>query len=103
MLMEEMKTYGVDAYNQSASEEQSKAMTNKATDSDHIPLVAEPIPLESNQNHATITNDGVAPALPAAAGMGGVRSYDYSSKLGRLSNHTDTYKPKRRGESENAR
>jgi DNA (cytosine-5)-methyltransferase 1 len=30
-----------------------------------------PIVLESNQNHATITNDGVCPTLPAAMGMGG--------------------------------
>ena len=33
--------------------------------------VVEPIVLESNQNHATITQTGVSPSLPAAAGMGG--------------------------------
>ena len=32
-------SYGVDCYNQSQSEEQVKALTNKATDSDHIPCV----------------------------------------------------------------
>ena len=30
-----------------------------------------PIVLESNQNHATITNNGVCPTLPASMGMGG--------------------------------
>lgn len=30
-----------------------------------------PIVLESNQNHATITNNGICPALPASMGMGG--------------------------------
>ena len=30
-----------------------------------------PIVLESNQNHATVTDDGVCPTLPAAMGMGG--------------------------------
>ena len=33
--------------------------------------MSEPIVLESNQNHATITNDGVCPTLPASMGMGG--------------------------------
>lgn len=31
----------------------------------------EPIVLESNQNHATVTDDGVSPTLPASMGMGG--------------------------------
>ena len=31
----------------------------------------EPIVLESNQNHATITQDGICSTLPAAMGMGG--------------------------------
>lgn len=31
----------------------------------------EPIILESNQNHATITDNGVCPTLPASMGMGG--------------------------------
>lgn len=31
----------------------------------------EPIVLESNQNHATITSNGVCPTLPASMGMGG--------------------------------
>ena len=30
-----------------------------------------PIVLESNQNHATVSDDGVCPTLPAAMGMGG--------------------------------
>ncbi len=31
----------------------------------------EPIVLESNQNHATVTDNGVSPTLPASMGMGG--------------------------------
>ena len=31
----------------------------------------EPIVLESNQNHATITNTGICPSLPASMGLGG--------------------------------
>ena len=31
----------------------------------------EPIVLESNQNHATITDSGICPTLPASMGMGG--------------------------------
>ena len=34
-------------------------------------LVEEPIVLESNQNHATVTDNGVSPTLPASMGMGG--------------------------------
>lgn len=35
------------------------------------PIMNEPIILESNQNHATITDNGVCPTLPASMGMGG--------------------------------
>ena len=31
----------------------------------------EPMVLESNQNHATVTNNGICPTLPASMGMGG--------------------------------
>lgn len=31
----------------------------------------QPIVLESNQNHATITDSGICPTLPASMGMGG--------------------------------
>lgn len=31
----------------------------------------QPIVLESNQNHATITDNGIFPTLPASMGMGG--------------------------------
>lgn len=31
----------------------------------------EPIVLESNQNHATITDSGICPTLPASMGLGG--------------------------------
>lgn len=31
----------------------------------------EPIVLESNQNHATITENGICPTLPASMGLGG--------------------------------
>ena len=37
----------------------------------NVPMVMEPILLESNQNHATIQTDGVSTALPASMGMGG--------------------------------
>lgn len=33
--------------------------------------MSEPIVLESNQNHATITDNGICPTLPASMGMGG--------------------------------
>lgn len=36
-----------------------------------MPLAAEPTVLESNQAHATITNTGICPTLPASMGMGG--------------------------------
>lgn len=42
---------------------------NRVTD--YTALVVEPTLLESNQNHATVSNDGVSPCLPAAMGMGG--------------------------------
>ena len=45
--------------------------TLRAQDHGHPPLVAEPILLESNQDHATVTNTGVSPTLPAAMGNGG--------------------------------
>ena len=31
----------------------------------------EPVVLESNQNHATITDNGICPTLPASMGLGG--------------------------------
>ena len=34
-------------------------------------MMKEPIVLESNQNHATITNSGICPTLSACMGMGG--------------------------------
>lgn len=34
-------------------------------------IISEPILLESNQNHATITDSGVSPTLSASMGMGG--------------------------------
>ena len=34
-------------------------------------MLSEPIVLESNQNHATVTDDGVCNTLPASMGMGG--------------------------------
>lgn len=38
-------------------------------------LVVEPIVLESNQNHATITQNGICPTLPASMGLGGGDMY----------------------------
>ena len=34
-------------------------------------MKTEPIVLESNQNHATITDNGICSTLPASMGMGG--------------------------------
>lgn len=34
-------------------------------------MIVEPIVLESNQNHATITQNGICPTLPASMGLGG--------------------------------
>ena len=34
-------------------------------------MMKEPIVLESNQNHATITDNGICPTLPASMGLGG--------------------------------
>lgn len=34
-------------------------------------MKTEPIVLESNQNHATISDSGICPTLPASMGMGG--------------------------------
>ena len=33
--------------------------------------MSEPIVLESNQNHATITSNGICPTLSCSMGMGG--------------------------------
>lgn len=38
---------------------------------DMTALILEPIVLESNQNHATITQTGICSTLPASMGMGG--------------------------------
>lgn len=47
----------------------------KAGDNEHTPCVMikkeEPILLESNQNHATISQNGVCTTLSASMGLGG--------------------------------
>ena len=47
----------------------------KTGDNEHTPCVMikkdEPILLESNQNHATITQDGICTTLSASMGCGG--------------------------------
>lgn len=37
----------------------------------NVPMVMEPILLESNQDHATVQTNGISTTLPAAMGMGG--------------------------------
>lgn len=37
----------------------------------NVPMVMEPVILESNQNHARASEDGIAPTLPASMGAGG--------------------------------
>ena len=64
---------GTDIYNLSETGDISASLTaNTGTSSTHAgPTVAEPILLESNQNHATVQTDGISTALPASMGMGG--------------------------------
>lgn len=50
----------------------STLATNLGTGGNNQPLVVkEPILLESNQNHATVQENGISTALPASMGMGG--------------------------------
>lgn len=53
----------------------SETGTLRAAEHGHQPIVfesnAQPIVLESNQIHATITQTGICPTLPASMGMGG--------------------------------
>ena len=51
--------------------ERFTSTTRKSADSADRKRSGEPIVLESNQDHATITETGVCPTLPAAMGMGG--------------------------------
>ena len=59
-------------------------------------LVSEPIVLESNQNHATVTDDGVSPTLPASMGMGGgyvpmiTDAWTIDEKIGQTYVHHDS-------------
>jgi len=52
------------------------AITSGRNDTHNIPSViirsSEPILLESNQNHATISQNGVCTTLSASMGLGGV-------------------------------
>ena len=48
----------------------------------------QPIVLESNQNHATITNNGICPTLPASMGLGG-GSYGGGSEVLVVENDKD--------------
>lgn len=56
----------------------------------------EPIVLESNQNHATVTDDGISPTLPASMGMGGgyvpmvTDSWTIDEKIGQTYVHHDS-------------
>lgn len=79
MVLMNREVCGVDCYNQNITGGVSMTLSARATDPHHIPCVIvksgkEPVLLESNQNHATITNNGVCPTLPASMGLGGVRS-----------------------------
>ena len=69
------KAIAVDLYNQVLTGDICMTLRQKAADSDHIPCVMikkeEPILLESNQNHATITQDGICTTLSASMGLGG--------------------------------
>ena len=68
---------GVDVYNMTTTGGVTMTISGAASDSHHIPTVIirrtmkEPIVLESNQNHATITQNGVCTTLSASMGLGG--------------------------------
>jgi len=65
----------VDLYNQVLTGGVCMTIRAKAGDNEHTPCVMikkeEPILLESNQNHATITQDGICTTLSASMGLGG--------------------------------
>ncbi len=66
---------GVDVYNQEITGDVAASLTAAVggtnTSGAKVLQSAEPILLESNQNHATIQTDGISTALPASMGMGG--------------------------------
>ena len=62
---------------------------------EHAVFYKEPLVLESNQDHATVTDNGIAPTLPAAMGMGGgyvpmvSDSWTIDEKIGQTYIHHD--------------
>lgn len=64
----------VDVYNQTIDGDVTATVTANVGVPNHSGpkvMTQEPIVLESNQNHATITDNGVSPTLSASMGMGG--------------------------------
>lgn len=60
--------FGFDGYNQSPTGTVSKGLTNKATDSDHVPIVFEN---HSQDSRVTISKNGKVQTLASNMGMGG--------------------------------
>lgn len=62
---------------------------------EHAVFYKEPLVLESNQDHATVTDSGIAPTLPASMGMGGgyvpmvSDSWTIDEKIGQTYIHHD--------------
>lgn len=63
--------YGVDCYNQTVTLEKAKCMTNKATDSDHVPCVAYSIENHPNDSRVKIAEDNKVQTLTERMGTGG--------------------------------
>lgn len=62
------KIQGFDAYNQAMTGDVSKPPTNKATDSDHIPIILDNHP---NDSRVKISDDGKVQTLSSRMGTGG--------------------------------
>lgn len=65
---------GCDMYNQVLTGSVSKTMTNKATDSDHVPCVIIMNPHDSQGNQIAASN-GIYPALRGCGGAGYQQGY----------------------------
>lgn len=66
------RTIGVDSYNLCVTGQVGRTLSTPGGGlNEHIPCVMEPIVLESNQNHATVTDTGICSTLPEAMGKGG--------------------------------
>ena len=68
------RTYGFDGHNGYITDEVSSTIginCGMVSGRNGVIEITEPIVLESNQNHATITQNGISPTLVSSMGMGG--------------------------------